>query len=51
VHVLSREDGAFVARLSTDGSAIVTAPVAQQARAVVQTETGGLYVVAFKRPT
>jgi outer membrane protein assembly factor BamB len=51
VHVLSREDGAFVARMATDGSAIVTAPVSQQGRAVVQTETGGLYVVAFKRPS
>ncbi len=51
VHVMSREDGAFVARMATDGSAIVTAPVAQQERAVVQTETGGLYVIAFKRPS
>jgi len=50
-HVLSREDGAFVARLATDGSAIVTAPVLLQERAVVQTETGGLYVIAFKRPS
>ncbi len=51
VHVLSREDGAFVARKATDGSAIVTAPVSLQERAVVQTKTGGLYVIGFERPS
>jgi outer membrane protein assembly factor BamB len=47
VHVLSREDGAFVARLATDGSAIVATPLRVEERAVVQTEAGGLYVIDF----
>lgn len=43
VHVLQRDDGAVAARMSTDGSRIVSAPVAASGLAVVQTSDGGLY--------
>jgi len=48
VHVLSRSDGAFVARVATDGSAIVTSPLLLGERVVVQTERGGLFAISFK---
>lgn len=43
VHILSREDGATVNRLSTDGSAIVAAPVRSGGTLVVVTSKGGVY--------
>lgn len=43
VHVLSREDGSEMARLSTDGSAIVSPPVLAGDALVVMTSRGGLY--------
>lgn len=43
VHVLQRDDGAVAARISTDGSRIVSAPVAAARLAVVQTSGGSLY--------
>jgi len=43
VHVLSREDGTEMTRLSTDGSAIVGAPVLAGDVLVVQTVRGGVY--------
>lgn len=43
VHLLSREDGADMARLSTDGSAIVGAPLLVGPSLVVQTRNGGIY--------
>ena len=43
VHALQREDGRVAARLTTDGSRIVSAPVAAAGLAVVQTSGGGLY--------
>lgn len=46
VHVLSRDDGAFVARASTDGSAIRGVMLALDRGFIVQTANGGLY--AFK---
>lgn len=49
VHVLRRDDGAFAARVETDGSAIVADPRALGGKidvAVVQTSGGGVY--AFK---
>jgi outer membrane protein assembly factor BamB len=49
VHILSADDGAFVARLATDGSAITAAPLTVDNRVVVQTEAGGLYMIAFER--
>ena len=44
VHLISREDGAFAARIETDGSAILAAPVALDATSfLVQTRSGGIY--------
>ncbi|CAB3769350.1 pyrrolo-quinoline quinone [Burkholderia sp. MSh2] len=43
VHFLSREDGSFIARMTTDGSAITAAPVLAGNTLVVQTKDGGLY--------
>lgn len=44
VHVLSREDGAFAARIATDGSAIGAAPAALTPDSfVVQTRNGGVF--------
>lgn len=46
VHVLSREDGAFVARVATDGSPIQVPPVALDLSTfLVQTRNGGLYAI------
>ncbi|TNF63818.1 MAG: outer membrane protein assembly factor BamB [Burkholderiales bacterium] len=43
VHVLSREDGSEMTRLSTDGSALAGAPVLAADLLVVQTVRGGVY--------
>lgn len=43
VHLISREDGAEMARLSTDGSAIVGAPLLAGPALVVQTRNGGVF--------
>lgn len=43
VHFLSREDGAFIARMKTDGSPITAAPVLAGNTLVVQTKDGGVY--------
>lgn len=44
VHVLSREDGSFAARIATDGSAIGAPPAALTADSfVVQTRNGGVF--------
>jgi len=48
VHVLNREDGAFAARLATDGSAIVAPPIALENDILVQTRKGGLYAIDVK---
>lgn len=46
VHVMSREDGAFIARVATDGSAIRVPPVALDLSSfLVQTRNGGLYAI------
>jgi outer membrane protein assembly factor BamB len=45
VHVLNREDGAFAARLATDGSAIAAAPIALENGILVQTRKGGLFAI------
>jgi outer membrane protein assembly factor BamB len=45
VHFLSREDGSMLARASTDGSAVLSAPVVAGSYAVFQTVDGNL--VAF----
>ena len=43
VHLLSREDGSVLNRLTTDGSAIVAAPVAAGDTLVVVTQKGGIF--------
>jgi outer membrane protein assembly factor BamB len=43
VHLMARSDGAALARFSTDGSPIVSQPVANVKQVVVQTSAGGLY--------
>lgn len=45
VHLLSREDGSFVARLPTDGSAIVAPLQAFGGKVLVQTSNGGIYAI------
>lgn len=46
VHFLSREDGAMLARIATDGSEIIAAPVLAGANMVVQTRAGALVSIA-----
>lgn len=43
VHLLSREDGSEMTRLSADGSPIVAAPILAGDAVVVQTRNGGVY--------
>lgn len=43
IHLLSREDGSLLNRLSTDGSAIAAAPVLAGSTLVVVTHNGGVY--------
>lgn len=46
VHLLSRDSGAFVARIATDGSAVRAAPLRLPAGFLVQTRDGGLFALA-----
>jgi len=49
VHFLSRDDGAFAARLATDGSPILAPPVAVDLSTfVVQTRNGGVYAITLQ---
>ena len=43
VHMLSREDGTFLNRLTTDGSPVAAAPVLAGNTLVVVTRSGGIY--------
>jgi outer membrane protein assembly factor BamB len=43
VHMLAREDGTLLTRLTTDGSAIAAAPVAAGNTLVVVTRNGGIF--------
>ena len=45
LHFLSREDGSFIGRVSTDGSQILAAPLVAGSNLIVQTKSGT--VVAF----
>ena len=45
VHFLSRDDGSFVARLTTDGSPVVAPLQALGSSFVVQTSNGGIYAI------
>jgi outer membrane protein assembly factor BamB len=47
LHVLKSDDGSFVARTSTDGSAILVTPVTLGNGALIQTSDGDLYSVAI----
>jgi outer membrane protein assembly factor BamB len=47
VHFLSREDGAFAARIATDGSPILVRPVALDMSSIlVQTRNGGVFAIS-----
>jgi len=47
VHFLSREDGAFAARVATDGSPVIAPPVAlDMTSLVVQTRNGGVFALS-----
>lgn len=49
VHLISREDGAFAARIATDGSAISAPPVALDSNSfVVQTRNGGVFAIVIQ---
>jgi len=48
VHFLERGDGAFVARVSTDGSAISAPPLRVGSNVLVQTRSGGLFAISIK---
>jgi outer membrane protein assembly factor BamB len=49
VHLLSREDGSFAARIATDGSAIGAPPLALNARSfLVQTQDGGVFAITVQ---
>jgi len=48
VHFLSREGGAFVARLATDGSAVLAPPLRLPNGLLLQTRNGGLYALSLK---
>jgi outer membrane protein assembly factor BamB len=48
VHVLSRDDGSFVARLATDGSAIRAQPLDLDRGFLVQTKAGGLFALTVR---
>jgi outer membrane protein assembly factor BamB len=49
VHLLSREDGSFVARIRTDRSAILAPPIALDATSfLVQTRSGGVYAITVQ---
>ena len=45
VHFLGRDDGAFVARLTTDGSPVVAPPQLLGSSIVVQTSNGGVFAI------
>lgn len=47
LHILNIADGALLARLKTDGSPVITPPLALDDGFLVQTHKGGLYSVAI----
>jgi outer membrane protein assembly factor BamB len=48
IHFLSREDGAFIARAATDGSAINAVPVVAGANLIFQTQSGTVTAIAVE---
>jgi outer membrane protein assembly factor BamB len=47
VHLLARDDGAVAGRFTSDGSPIVSPPLAAGRHAVLQTSAGSLVAVAL----
>jgi outer membrane protein assembly factor BamB len=45
LHALSREDGSLLARIKTDGSPILFAPVLLGKGFLLQTQDGGVYSI------
>ena len=48
VHFLSNDDGSFVARIATDGSAIMAQPHVIDGNILVQTRNGGVFAIAIQ---
>jgi len=48
VHFLSRDGGSFVARVATDGSAVLAPPLRLPTGLLMQTRNGGLYALSLK---
>jgi outer membrane protein assembly factor BamB len=48
VHILSRDDGSFVGRIATDGSAIVASPQMAGDNILVQTRSGGVFAIRIE---
>ncbi|MFZ6672418.1 outer membrane protein assembly factor BamB [Undibacterium sp. Xuan67W] len=46
VHFLSREDGSFIGRISTDGSPVLAAPIVAGSNLIVQTKSGAVVALA-----
>ncbi|WP_255990512.1 outer membrane protein assembly factor BamB [Chitinolyticbacter albus] len=49
VHFLSVDDGSFVGQVSTDGSRIAAVPQRFDERAIVQTQSGGVFALGLKQ--
>jgi outer membrane protein assembly factor BamB len=49
IHVLRRDDGAFAARMSTDGSPVAAEPQPTDYGFVVQTKNGGVYSLVLEK--
>ena len=47
-HFLSREDGAFLARAATDGSAITSPPLVAGSNLIFQTQSGTVTAIAVE---
>jgi outer membrane protein assembly factor BamB len=48
IHFLSREDGAFLARAATDGSAVVATPLVAGSNLIFQTQSGTVTAIAVE---
>lgn len=48
LHLISRDSGAFEARIATDGSAISTAPILLEGGFLVQTRAGNLFALGLQ---
>ncbi|NHZ63313.1 outer membrane protein assembly factor BamB [Massilia genomosp. 1] len=48
IHFLSREDGSFLARAATDGSAVTSAPLVAGSNLIFQTQSGTVTAIAVE---